>query len=762
MGADMRTEGHHAVVRGVRPPLGGAGPGPRHPGRGGAGAGRPGGRGRDRGDRCRPRRPRLRGLRRQLGRSAPGLRACRARASRYALVSRCLRAPHVRPGRRWSGRPGRRPRGLARYSPWSSGEATGAGSGRPRLRADGAAYSVGDHRCARRGEVDADRPAHRRSAGAAAGGDQVSVLAIDPSSPFSGGAILGDRVRMQGHAPTTAVFIRSMATRGHLGGLALAVPDAVRVLGAAGLPWCWSRRWVGQMEVEVAAAADTTVVVVTPAGATPCRPTRPACSRLPTCSWSTRPTGRGSAEPGRDLDRCWSCPSPGRGAPRSWRPWPPTASGIEDSGPPWPAIGPTWSATGSSSRAGSARLEQELRKVLTAVSGTGGGASPTDQFEEASGSVEAGDRRPLPGGRPPAGSVDPAVRYLARAGGRLRRPSARRPPPTTRAHGDQPRLSTPVAETMPANARAVPARRLLRGAAPRVLRLRQRRHRRHPGSPRGARLPAVAGGRRLWLLPFYPSPMRDGGYDVSDFFNVPPTTARGDLTRLLDDAHRRGIRFIADLVINHTSDAHPWFIESRRAATTPRATGTCGTTTTSVGPRPASSSPTWSGPTGPGRPRAAVLLAPLLLPSARPQLREPRSGRRHARDGEVLAGPRASTGSASTPSRPVPAGRHRRRAPPRDPRLHPADPQARWTPNYPGRVLLAEANGWPADVADYFGDGDECHLCFHFPLMPRLFMAVRREQRYPITEILAQTPRSPDGASGPSSCATTTSSPSSR
>ncbi len=64
---------------------------------------------------------------------------------------------------------------------------------------------------------------------------------------------------------------------------------------------------------------------------------------------------------------------------------------------------------------------------------------------------------------------------------------------------------------------------------------------------------------------------------------------------------------------------------------------------------------------------------------------------------------------------------------------------------YPGRILLAEANGWPADVADYFGDDDECHLCFHFPLMPRLFMAVRREQRYPITEILAQTPAAPPG-----------------
>jgi LAO/AO transport system kinase len=95
--------------------------------------------------------------------------------------------------------------------------------------------------------------------------DQVGVLAIDPTSPFSGGAILGDRVRMQQHVLDPSVFIRSMATRGHLGGLALAVPDAIRVLGAAGLPVVIIETvGVGQMEVEVASAADTTVVVVTP------------------------------------------------------------------------------------------------------------------------------------------------------------------------------------------------------------------------------------------------------------------------------------------------------------------------------------------------------------------------------------------------------------------------------------------------------------------------------------------------------------------
>jgi LAO/AO transport system kinase len=98
-----------------------------------------------------------------------------------------------------------------------------------------------------------------------AGGDEVAVLAIDPSSPFSGGAILGDRVRMQDHALDAGVFIRSMATRGHLGGLSLAAPQAIRVLDAAGTPWVLVETvGVGQVEVEIAGKADTTLVVVNP------------------------------------------------------------------------------------------------------------------------------------------------------------------------------------------------------------------------------------------------------------------------------------------------------------------------------------------------------------------------------------------------------------------------------------------------------------------------------------------------------------------
>jgi LAO/AO transport system kinase len=98
-----------------------------------------------------------------------------------------------------------------------------------------------------------------------AAGERAAVLAVDPTSPFTGGSILGDRLRMQDHATDDGVFIRSMATRGHVGGLALAVPDAVRVLAASGWPWVLIETvGVGQVEVEIAGNADTCVVVVNP------------------------------------------------------------------------------------------------------------------------------------------------------------------------------------------------------------------------------------------------------------------------------------------------------------------------------------------------------------------------------------------------------------------------------------------------------------------------------------------------------------------
>lgn len=98
-----------------------------------------------------------------------------------------------------------------------------------------------------------------------AGGDEVGVLAVDPSSPFSGGAFLGDRIRMQEHSGDSGVFIRSMATRGHLGGLSLATPEVIRILDGAGFPCVLVETvGVGQVEVEIAGAADTTVVVMNP------------------------------------------------------------------------------------------------------------------------------------------------------------------------------------------------------------------------------------------------------------------------------------------------------------------------------------------------------------------------------------------------------------------------------------------------------------------------------------------------------------------
>ena len=148
-------------------------------------------------------------------------------------------------------------------SRWSSAAATEARAvGRLTHPQGGRAYTVGITGAPGAGKSTLTNALLRR---VRAAGDTVAVLAIDPSSPFTGGAILGDRVRMSDHATDDGVFIRSMATRGHLGGLSLATLEAVRVLDAVGWPWVVIETvGVGQVEVEVAGAADTTVVVVNP------------------------------------------------------------------------------------------------------------------------------------------------------------------------------------------------------------------------------------------------------------------------------------------------------------------------------------------------------------------------------------------------------------------------------------------------------------------------------------------------------------------
>ena len=136
--------------------------------------------------------------------------------------------------------------------------------GRLTFPVSGAAYAVGvtGSMGAGKSTLTDQLISQARSDGA---GPPVGVLAVDPSSPFSGGAILGDRIRMQEHALDPGVFIRSMASRGHLGGLSLATREAIRALDAAGLPWVLVETvGVGQTEMEIAGAADTTVVVLTP------------------------------------------------------------------------------------------------------------------------------------------------------------------------------------------------------------------------------------------------------------------------------------------------------------------------------------------------------------------------------------------------------------------------------------------------------------------------------------------------------------------
>jgi LAO/AO transport system kinase len=145
---------------------------------------------------------------------------------------------------------------------------------------------------------------------------EVAVLAIDPTSPFSGGAILGDRVRMQDHATDAGVFIRSMATRGHMGGLALATPEAIRVLDAAGFPVVLVETvGVGQVEVEIAGEADTTVVVVTPGWGDSVQANKAGLLEMADVFAINKADRGGAEDTARDLEQMLDL-----SAPSDWRP----------------------------------------------------------------------------------------------------------------------------------------------------------------------------------------------------------------------------------------------------------------------------------------------------------------------------------------------------------------------------------------------------------------------------------------------------------
>ena len=197
--------------------------------------------------------------------------------------------------------------------------------------------------------------------------DQVGVLAIDPTSPFSGGAILGDRVRMGRHALDPTVFIRSMATRGHLGGLALAVPDAVRVMGAVGLPLVIVETvGVGQMEVDIASAADTTVVVVTPGWGDSMQANKAGLLEVADLFVINKADRPGAREARRDLDQMLDLSTPGAWRPDIVETVASTGDGVDAM---WDAIAAHRAhleATGHLTSRRLERLTHELRRVLLA------------------------------------------------------------------------------------------------------------------------------------------------------------------------------------------------------------------------------------------------------------------------------------------------------------------------------------------------------------------------------------------------------------
>jgi LAO/AO transport system kinase len=200
-----------------------------------------------------------------------------------------------------------------------------------------------------------------------AGGDPVAVLAIDPSSPFTGGAILGDRVRMSEHALDADVFIRSMASRGHLGGLALATPQAIRLLDASGVPWVLLETvGVGQVEVEVAGAADTTLVVVNPGWGDAVQASKAGLLEVADVFVVNKADREGAAETRRDLEGMLDL---GARPADAWRP--PVLEAVATTGR---GVEEVWAAvqqhraplegTGELTRRRERRLVDELRAIV--------------------------------------------------------------------------------------------------------------------------------------------------------------------------------------------------------------------------------------------------------------------------------------------------------------------------------------------------------------------------------------------------------------
>ncbi len=250
----------------------------------------------------------------------------------------------------------------------------------------------------------------------------------------------------------------------------------------------------------------------------------------------------------------------------------------------------------------------------------------------------------------------------------------------------------------------------------------------------------------IWLLPYYQSPLRDGGYDISDFYSILPEYGNlNDFMEFLDAAHNRGIRVIADLVMNHTSDEHPWFQEARKPGSERRDWYVWSDTPDGYADARVifidteKSNWTWDEEAGaffwhrffshqPDLNYDNPEVQEQMLAVIRFWLDLGLDGFRL--DAVPYLFEREGTNCENLPESHEFLKRVRSEV----------------DKSYDDIVLLAEANQWPPDVVPYFGDGDECHMAFHFPLMPRMFMAARRQVRYPVVEILEQTPEIPENA----------------
>ena len=249
----------------------------------------------------------------------------------------------------------------------------------------------------------------------------------------------------------------------------------------------------------------------------------------------------------------------------------------------------------------------------------------------------------------------------------------------------------------------------------------------------------------IWLLPMYPSPLRDGGYDIADFYDIHPDYGSvEDFRALVDAAHQRQIRVIADLVMNHTSSDHPWFQEARSSPDSPKRDWYVWSDTDDrypdarvifVDTEP--SNWTWDPVAGQYYWHRFFSHQPDLNyenPEVRDEmLRVLRFWLDLGIDGFRLdAVPYLYEREGTNCENLSQTHTYLRRI------------RSEVDEAYPDRVLLAEANQWPEDVVEYFGRGDECHMAFQFPVMPRMFMSLRREDATPMYEILERTPPVPE------------------